>query len=500
MLGWFRNSDRDFRAALSEGNYNRFAFEKFSSATMKGIVFERTRGGNIPNAWDGQMTIAALETQMSKFPISPPIQPDGNGSEVWSTFSKDGTLATSTKPWLSSGESLAGVHRREIHSRPRREKNRPMVLSWDLPVVEFGSGRKWYRHYTDFYGTNGANSWAIARDGLQNAAAWSDAIAAWQAPYINDESKPEWYRGMLFNELYVLADGGSFWGRPVGADSKTPSTYSFVECFRLSVYETLDVRFYGSLPLVKFWPEIDKQVMRDFADTVPKHLDDRMVWIWKSLETGQAEFRERKTKGAVPHDMGVPNEDPFFQINQFSWQDTNGWKDLNSKFALMVYRDYVLTGSHDTEFLNTAGPPFRKRLPISENTIATTTAFQTTTAIPIRRTIRGSCAATALTPEVCGSRRCAPRKRSQKNSATKKRHALSRMVCERAEQLHQQTLEWKIFPVRHRKRIQRQHSIRSTRRPVVCGYDRTRRHRSERNDGEVFEKYLRLQRHEIRER
>src|SRR5881296_362975 len=62
MLGWFRSSDRDFRAALSEGNYNRFAFEKFSSATMKGIVFERTRGGNIPNAWDGQMTIAALET------------------------------------------------------------------------------------------------------------------------------------------------------------------------------------------------------------------------------------------------------------------------------------------------------------------------------------------------------------------------------------------------------------------------------------------------------
>jgi len=122
------------------------------------------------------------------------------------------------------------------------------------------------------------------------------AIDTWQAPYINDESKPDWYRGMLFNELYVLADGGSFWGRPVGADSKTPTTYSFMECFDYPFYETLDVRFYGSMPLAKFWPDIDKQVMRDFADTVPKHLDDRMAWIWKSQESRQPPFRDAKQK------------------------------------------------------------------------------------------------------------------------------------------------------------------------------------------------------------
>jgi len=28
MLGWFRNPDRDFRAALNEGNYNRSYSEK----------------------------------------------------------------------------------------------------------------------------------------------------------------------------------------------------------------------------------------------------------------------------------------------------------------------------------------------------------------------------------------------------------------------------------------------------------------------------------------
>jgi len=362
MLGWFRNPDRDFRAALNEGNYNRAVSEKVGDATMKGIVFERNRAGEVPNAWDGQMTIAALETPGVEVTYLTTFLPYGSGEEVWSTFAKDGTLTTASKGWLSSGEPLVGAIAVKFTLNPGEKKIVPMVLSWDLPVVEFGSGRKWYRHYTDFYGTTGKNSWSIARDGLKNATAWSDAISAWQAPYINDESKPEWYRGMLFNELYVFADGGSFWGRPVGADAKIPLTYSFMECFDYPFYETLDVRFYGSMPLVKFWPDIDKQVMRDFADTVPKHLDDRMTWIWKSMVTQSAVYRERKTKGAVPHDMGVPNEDPFYQVNQFSWQDTNGWKDLNSKFVLMVYRDYVLTGSKDKEFLKYTWPAVQEAL------------------------------------------------------------------------------------------------------------------------------------------
>lgn len=362
MLGWFRGYDRDFRAALNEGNHNRFHLERLGGSTMKGIVFEHNRASKLPNSWDGEMSIAALESPGVEVSYLTTFSPQGDGNEVWSTFSKDGTLSNASPPWLSSGEPLAGAIAVKFTLQPGEKKIVPMVLSWDLPVVEFGSGRKWYRRYTDFYGTSGENSWAIARDGLQNAAAWCSAIEAWQAPYSNDESKPAWYRGMLFNELYVLADGGSFWGRPVGADAKTPATYSFMECFDYPYYETLDVRFYGSMPLAKFWPDIEKQVMRNFADTVPKNLDDRMMWIWKTIEARKLTFRDRKTKGAVPHDLGVPAEDPFFQVNQFSWQDTNGWKDLNSKFVLMVYRDYVLTGSKDTEFLKYTWPAVQEAL------------------------------------------------------------------------------------------------------------------------------------------
>jgi non-lysosomal glucosylceramidase len=362
MLGWTRGFGRDFREGLNEGNFNRYNSEQVRDSTMKGIVFERNRGSKELSSWDGQMTIAAMETKGVEVSYVTTYSPDGSGSEVWSTFSRDGTLSNSSVPWLSSGEPLAGALAVKFTLEPGETKIVPLVISWDLPVTEFGSGRKWNRRYTDYYGKNGENAWAIARDGLQNAQKWSEAINAWQSPYVNDESKPAWYRGMLFNELYVLADLGSSWGRPVGADAKTPSTYSFMECFDYPYYETLDVRFYGSLPLAKFWPDIDKQVMRDFADTVPKDLTEKMMWVWKTMEAQKLTFRNRKTKGAVPHDLGVPNEDPFFRINQFSWQDTNGWKDLNSKFVLMIYRDYVLTGSKDRDFLRYTWPAIQEAL------------------------------------------------------------------------------------------------------------------------------------------
>jgi non-lysosomal glucosylceramidase len=292
----------------------------------------------------------------------PGAGPNDNSLVVWQPFAADGRLANSDKSWVSSGEPLAGAIAVRFTLKPGEKRTVPMVISWDMPVVQFGSGRKWYRRYTDFYGTDGANGWKIARDGLLNAATWSDQIDAWQAPYVNDESKPLWYRGMLFNEMYILTDGGSFWGREVGTDPKSPNTFTFMECYDYPFYGTLDVRFYGSMPLIRFWPDIDKQELRQFAATVSREWPQTMIWQWKSLQDNALNFRIRKARGAVPHDLGVPQEDPFILPNQFSWQNTNDWKDLNSKFVLMIYRDYVFTGSKDVEFLRSTWPAVKQAL------------------------------------------------------------------------------------------------------------------------------------------
>jgi non-lysosomal glucosylceramidase len=362
MVGWFRTFGRDLSRSMSAGDVNRLKKESVGDGQIaKGIVFDRNHIGRVTEEWDGQFAIATLEQPGVEVSYQTTFRAQGNGADVWTPFAKNGTLANSDEAWTSSGEELAGAIAVRFTLEPGEKRVVPMVIAWDLPVFEFGSGRKWYREYTEFYGNSGLNAWAIARDALKNAATWSDAIDAWQAPYVNDESKPLWYRGMLFNELYPLADGATVWGRPVD-DPKVAPTYSFMECYDYPYYETLDVRFYGSMPLIKFWPGIEKGVMRDFANTVPQENLEKMIWTWKTQQTGQESFRVRKSAGAAPHDLGVPEEDPFKQINQFSWQDTNGWKDLNTKFVLLVYRDFVLTGSKDTEFLKYTWPAVQQSL------------------------------------------------------------------------------------------------------------------------------------------
>ena len=357
MLGWLLYPSRDFNGKQNSGNFNRFVATPAGNAgTVKAVLFDRIRPGEVQNDWDGQFAIATLESPGVEVTYQTTYIADRDGAEVWKPFSKDGRLANDDFRWTSSGEPLAGAIAVRFTLKPGERRVIPMVVSWDLPIVEFGTGRKWYRHYTDFFGTSGTNALKIAAEGLNKAAAWSDALDAWQAPYINDNSKPEWYRSALFNELYILADGGSFWGRPVGSPPGSDESFSFMECYDYPYYSTLDVRFYGSMPLVKFWPELDKREMRTFAETVMRNEPEKLIWQWKSLQEHKPVFRTRKSKGAVPHDLGAPQEDPIYKVNQFSWQNTDDWKDLNTKFVLMVYRDYVLTGRKDTKFLRDTWP------------------------------------------------------------------------------------------------------------------------------------------------
>jgi hypothetical protein len=86
------------------------------------------------------------------------------------------------------------------------------------------------------------------------------------------------------------------------------------------------------------WPELEKQELRQFVATV--ELDDPTPVTVES--TGRASVRKRRA--ALPHDLGAPFEDPWLGPNSYHWQDVSIWKDLNPKFVLMVYRDYVVTG------------------------------------------------------------------------------------------------------------------------------------------------------------
>ena len=363
MVGWFRDSSRTLDGALNQQDVDRYETEKVGSGAMSGIVFDRLRSGpvgsgSVDEEWDGQFAIAALGGDGVEVSYLGTYNPQGDGAEVWAPFAKDGRLPNVDARVASSGDPLAGAIAVRFTLAPHAKRVVPMALSWDLPVVQFGGGRKWLKHYTRFFGSEGTNAWKMARTALEHADDWSKAIDAWQKPVISDETKPAWYRAELFNELYYLADGGTLWGHektglgnPAHTSSKNSDSFSYMECFDYPFYGTSDVRFYGSFPLLRFWPEIEKQEMREYTDTIPEANPQKYVWGWKSgREQRMVEFT-RKVAGAAPHDLGSPLEDPFVNANQYNYQDVSNWRDLNSKYVLMIWRDYVLTGAKDTAFL-----------------------------------------------------------------------------------------------------------------------------------------------------
>jgi non-lysosomal glucosylceramidase len=358
MVGWFRDQTRDFRGALNDLDTNSFHSEKLPGGKMQGIVFDRVRNGAVAEGWDGQFAIATLAGSGVDITYTTAFSPVGPGAEVWKPFSTDGRLTNFDPKIASSGEELAAAIAVRFTLAPGENKLIPMALSWDFPIVQYGAGRKWVRHYTKFFNASGKNAWEIARVALENGQDWSRQIDAWQKPYLSDESKPAWFRAELFNELYYLADGGTFWGHELNGPanphhpaSEKSDSFSYMECFDYPYYSTLDVRFYGSWPLLKFWPEIEKQEMRQYSDTIPEVNDQRSVWGWMLERQHKFVAIQRKTAGAAPHDLGNPNEDPLVNINQYNWQDVTNWRDLNSKYVLMVWRDYVFSGSKDLDFL-----------------------------------------------------------------------------------------------------------------------------------------------------
>src|SRR6266478_4214412 len=60
MIGWFRDTTRDFHAVQNAQDKNIFRAESVSNGKMQGILFDRIRSGPVSDEWDGQFVIAAL--------------------------------------------------------------------------------------------------------------------------------------------------------------------------------------------------------------------------------------------------------------------------------------------------------------------------------------------------------------------------------------------------------------------------------------------------------
>ncbi|HEY9909592.1 MAG TPA: GH116 family glycosyl-hydrolase, partial [Thermosynechococcaceae cyanobacterium] len=360
-VGWFTNSSKSPEVQVrddgspvynyqpkwgeSAGNFNQLTGDEHRLGVVMG------RDGDRPTEGDGQWAIAThLNPMLSEVFYHTRWNPTGDGSEIWNSFATDGSLADvdDDRP-AEPGERIAGAIAVRFTLRPGQTRQIPFVLSWDFPVTEFATGVEYLRRYTDFFGRNGQNAWSIARTALKHHLTWREKIQSWQQPILDRSDLPDWFKMALFNELYNLTDGGTLWS---AADERDPvGQFAVLECLDYRWYESLDVRLYGSFALLMLFPELEKSVIRAFArgiatgDNTP-----RVVGYYYTLGA-ESPKAIRKAIGATPHDLGAPNEHPWEKTNYTSYQDCNLWKDLPSDFVLQVYRDYLLTGATDTEFL-----------------------------------------------------------------------------------------------------------------------------------------------------
>jgi non-lysosomal glucosylceramidase len=368
MAGWFMNSantpdikQRDDgspyydyvpRIGQSTGNVNRLVGDESRIA----ITMGQGQIPDKPGEGDGEWAIGTIFNALDEVTYNTRWNPAGDGADLWRSFSQDGTLDnTDDETPAATLERIGGAIAVKFTLRPGKTRQIPLILAWDFPITTFAEGIDYLRRYTDFFGRSGQNAWPMIRTALKQYPRWREKIETWQAPVLEREDLPDWFKMALFNELYILTQGGSLW--TAASELDPVGQFGILECLDYRWYESLDVRLYGSFSLVMLWPKLEKAVVTAFARAIPKE-DNRLRTIGYYATIGEDHPAVlRKIKGATPHDLGAPNEHVWERTNYTSYQDCNLWKDLGADFVLQVDRAYKLTGEKpDREFLAECWP------------------------------------------------------------------------------------------------------------------------------------------------
>jgi len=324
-----------------------------------------------PAGLHGSLAIAALESDGLELSARAWFDPVAD-HDLWADFATHGRLpdakpSAAPSPNSSSSSPGGAALAATLALAPGERRSVRFALAWDLPQVEFGAGRRWWKRYTRQWGRSGSRAVDLARHALAEAPAWRGAIEAWQAPYLNDPGRPDWYAMALFNELYFLVDGGSFWEHgEVGGPDPDPDDegrFALLECVDYPFYDTVDVDFYASFALLELFPDLELHGIRDLLAAIP--VDDREI---VTIEASGARA-PRKVGGTVPHDVGGPGDDPFVRPNWYRFQEVNDWKDLGPKFVLQTWRDAVAAGGEAGDAL------IRDAWPTVEDVLTRLSAF-----------------------------------------------------------------------------------------------------------------------------
>ncbi|OGW81540.1 MAG: hypothetical protein A3C47_01940 [Omnitrophica bacterium RIFCSPHIGHO2_02_FULL_51_18] len=233
---------------------------------------------------------------------------------AWDEFVRNGKLSDRRSGAVASGENheLCGAVAASQPVPPKKKKKLLFTACWHFPHQA-----PWGHRYAHYF----KDAAQVSRYASLNRKALESKVSRLHK-HVFSLPFPRWFNDALLTGLSPFF--ASSWYTKDGR-------FSFYEAPEVCpLMGTLDVGFYGSIPLSYFFPELEYSSIRQFA-------------------------KAQRPDGYIPHDLGrnrldLPSDGTTFYF----------WKDLNPKFILMVYRDFLWSGRQDR--LRSLYPHVRKAL------------------------------------------------------------------------------------------------------------------------------------------
>lgn len=233
--------------------------------------------------------------------------------DAWDCFYREGRLPNINTKRIVESESqeLGGGLAVKFDIEPGKTKEITLTYSWFFPLHTIGHiYTRWFKNSID-----------VSKYLFREKKRLYSATKRWHDK-LTSNGLPPWLSDALANNLYPLIS--STW---YGKDGSFVGYEAPLAC---PLMGTVDVRFYGSIPLGLLFPDLELNIMKRFA---------------------QAQRKD----GYIPHDLGRRRIDlPSDGTTYYKW------KDLCSKFVLLCYRDYLLT--KDKAFLKKVYPNIKRAM------------------------------------------------------------------------------------------------------------------------------------------
>ena len=397
--------------------------------------------------------------------------------EVWADFASDGRLEPAIRP--------------APERAPERRSGSPSRRPWTWNPASAGrsGSRSPGTSRSSSSGPDGAGTSATRAIGAgpargrstsprtrwSEAPRWRAAIEAWQRPVLASPSGPTGTRRRSSTSSTSWSTAAPS-GRPARstepsrhrttrAASRSSSASTTRSTTASTSTSTHRSRSCGSSP--------SSSCAASATSWRPIAVDDPAIVAIEASGDGAP----RKVGGTVPHDVGGPDDDPFYRPNRYHYQDVNDWKDLGPKFVLQVWRDAVAAGADGDALIRDAWPTVEALLTRLARRDRDGDGLPEHDGLPDQTydtwPMHGPSAYGGLALAGCaGGRRGDGRPAGRDRG----RAALGGLVRTRPGRLRPAPVARRPLRLRRRRRGQlRQHHGRPARRPVVRRRDRPRR-------------------------